>query len=458
MYQNNYYGNGLIFSDGNAGAGLQNGYTVNGVNYEPASEGLAVESLSSQNASEINLASDSKPPPAKRGRKCKNKDSNSISNVAKTYNNSTNNSTYKRKRRVRSPETERSIRKERRGKANDRERVRMHGLNDALEVLRTTLPGAPDDGKLTKIETLRFAVDYMHSLKGLVEEDKKKKGEPLDENFELEKKEMERVKEAREISRINMQNFTNNMHTQFSPPIPSYTPLPGFLSMPGCKFPPGSFNLPKLAGPGSLFGTAKMPNLMANLPEPAIHEAVNKLPSIQTGLLSQNKNLQVPPSVNNFENMGNNKFTDGINTSNLNNTSNLGQYVGNENFVDPGQETQTSHQFSNFGTAHQAEPQLVNPATATCQGGCQNQEPSGCLSQDMTSQPQGLTSNHPEIWPELLHQQPLVNHPIDQSFQSNFSQNNSSNNSVEVIGSDIGNDCEALGGLNDHHFHKNYEF
>ncbi|XP_062989359.1 neurogenin-3 [Elgaria multicarinata webbii] len=52
----------------------------------------------------------------------------------------------------------------RRVKANDRERNRMHNLNSALDALRGVLPTFPDDAKLTKIETLRFAHNYIWAL------------------------------------------------------------------------------------------------------------------------------------------------------------------------------------------------------------------------------------------------------------------------------------------------------
>ncbi|XP_063290269.1 neurogenin-3 [Pelobates fuscus] len=55
-------------------------------------------------------------------------------------------------------------RKNRRVKANDRERNRMHNLNSALDSLRSVLPTFPDDAKLTKIETLRFAHNYIWAL------------------------------------------------------------------------------------------------------------------------------------------------------------------------------------------------------------------------------------------------------------------------------------------------------
>ncbi|NXO05658.1 NGN3 protein, partial [Oriolus oriolus] len=47
---------------------------------------------------------------------------------------------------------------------NDRERNRMHHLNSALDALRSVLPTFPDDAKLTKIETLRFAHNYIWAL------------------------------------------------------------------------------------------------------------------------------------------------------------------------------------------------------------------------------------------------------------------------------------------------------
>uniref|UniRef100_A0A3P9AHL0 BHLH domain-containing protein n=1 Tax=Esox lucius TaxID=8010 RepID=A0A3P9AHL0_ESOLU len=52
----------------------------------------------------------------------------------------------------------------RRTKANDRERHRMHNLNSALDALRSILPALPDDVQMTKIETLRFAHNYIWAL------------------------------------------------------------------------------------------------------------------------------------------------------------------------------------------------------------------------------------------------------------------------------------------------------
>ena len=40
----------------------------------------------------------------------------------------------------------------------------MHNLNNALEKLRKVLPSFNDNGKMTKIETLRFAHNYIWAL------------------------------------------------------------------------------------------------------------------------------------------------------------------------------------------------------------------------------------------------------------------------------------------------------
>ncbi|XP_014206918.1 basic helix-loop-helix neural transcription factor TAP-like [Copidosoma floridanum] len=66
--------------------------------------------------------------------------------------------------RSKSPTQVMRIKRNRRMKANDRERHRMHTLNGALEKLRLALPTFPEDTKLTKIETLRFAHNYIWAL------------------------------------------------------------------------------------------------------------------------------------------------------------------------------------------------------------------------------------------------------------------------------------------------------
>lgn len=66
--------------------------------------------------------------------------------------------------RPKSPTLVAKLKKNRRMKANDRERNRMHSLNEALERLRLVLPISADENKLTKIETLRFARNYIWTL------------------------------------------------------------------------------------------------------------------------------------------------------------------------------------------------------------------------------------------------------------------------------------------------------
>lgn len=70
----------------------------------------------------------------------------------------------KSRTRVRSPSCVLRIKRNRRMKANDRERNRMHSLNGALDRLRCILPTFSEDTKLTKIETLRFAHNYIWAL------------------------------------------------------------------------------------------------------------------------------------------------------------------------------------------------------------------------------------------------------------------------------------------------------
>lgn len=73
--------------------------------------------------------------------------------------------------RSRSPSQVMRIKRTRRIKANDRERNRMHTLNEALERLRLALPTFPEETKLTKIETLRFAHNYIFAMEQLLQTD-----------------------------------------------------------------------------------------------------------------------------------------------------------------------------------------------------------------------------------------------------------------------------------------------
>ena len=64
------------------------------------------------------------------------------------------------------------VKRQRRLKANDRERNRMKNLNKMLQELKSLLPyefeSSPSDDKLTKIETLRMAAQYIYDLTNLL--------------------------------------------------------------------------------------------------------------------------------------------------------------------------------------------------------------------------------------------------------------------------------------------------
>lgn len=60
----------------------------------------------------------------------------------------------------------------RRIKANARERSRMHGLNEALEILRDIMPNFGMVQKLSKIETLRLAFNYIGALSDILTENR----------------------------------------------------------------------------------------------------------------------------------------------------------------------------------------------------------------------------------------------------------------------------------------------
>uniref|UniRef100_T1GF52 BHLH domain-containing protein n=1 Tax=Megaselia scalaris TaxID=36166 RepID=T1GF52_MEGSC len=58
-----------------------------------------------------------------------------------------------------------------RNAANARERARMRVLSSAFCRLKTKLPNIPLDTKLSKLDTLRLATNYIKELKSLIEGD-----------------------------------------------------------------------------------------------------------------------------------------------------------------------------------------------------------------------------------------------------------------------------------------------
>ncbi|XP_061820728.1 musculin [Nerophis lumbriciformis] len=55
--------------------------------------------------------------------------------------------------------------------ANARERARMRVLSKAFSRLKTTLPWVPADTKLSKLDTLRLASNYISHLRQLLQEE-----------------------------------------------------------------------------------------------------------------------------------------------------------------------------------------------------------------------------------------------------------------------------------------------
>ncbi|TRZ04488.1 hypothetical protein DNTS_027555 [Danionella cerebrum] len=70
-----------------------------------------------------------------------------------------------RRRRQHSSTKERNVR---RLESNERERQRMHKLNNAFQALRETIPHIKTDKKLSKIETLTLAKNYIKALTSII--------------------------------------------------------------------------------------------------------------------------------------------------------------------------------------------------------------------------------------------------------------------------------------------------
>jgi class B basic helix-loop-helix protein 8 len=82
---------------------------------------------------------------------------------SKRLKNSSSNTSRKRKSAVSARE-----RNLRRLESNERERMRMHSLNDAFQGLREVIPHVRLERKLSKIETLTLAKNYIMALTNVV--------------------------------------------------------------------------------------------------------------------------------------------------------------------------------------------------------------------------------------------------------------------------------------------------
>ncbi|XP_006637423.2 class A basic helix-loop-helix protein 15 [Lepisosteus oculatus] len=70
--------------------------------------------------------------------------------------------------RRRRPHAGTKERRARRLESNERERQRMHKLNNAFQALREAIPHVKAEKKLSKIETLTLARNYIRSLTAIV--------------------------------------------------------------------------------------------------------------------------------------------------------------------------------------------------------------------------------------------------------------------------------------------------
>ncbi|XP_070543835.1 neurogenic differentiation factor 6-B-like [Ptychodera flava] len=81
---------------------------------------------------------------------------------------------------------------------NERERTRMRRLNEAMDSLRKVVPHYPSDRKLSKMETLLLAQNYILALTRILQEVKQIGGKP---NYNAEA-----------LAQSIAQNATNNRH------------------------------------------------------------------------------------------------------------------------------------------------------------------------------------------------------------------------------------------------------
>nr|XP_057916168.1 musculin [Doryrhamphus excisus] len=68
--------------------------------------------------------------------------------------------------------SKKDARQSHRDAANARERARMRVLSKAFSRLKTSLPWVPADTKLSKLDTLRLASNYISHLRQLLQEDR----------------------------------------------------------------------------------------------------------------------------------------------------------------------------------------------------------------------------------------------------------------------------------------------
>lgn len=88
-----------------------------------------------------------------------------VHNVKQARRNSNGTPSSGRRRRTTLSARERNLR---RLESNERERMRMHSLNDAFQALREVIPHVAMERKLSKIETLTLAKNYIMALTNVI--------------------------------------------------------------------------------------------------------------------------------------------------------------------------------------------------------------------------------------------------------------------------------------------------
>ncbi|XP_064478729.1 protein dimmed-like isoform X2 [Ornithodoros turicata] len=114
--------------------------------------------------------------PDRRKRSADSNDESSSSSVCDDTTSTTNNNNVKQPRRTGTPSSGRRRRTTlsarernlRRLESNERERMRMHSLNDAFQALREVIPHVAMERKLSKIETLTLAKNYIMALTNVI--------------------------------------------------------------------------------------------------------------------------------------------------------------------------------------------------------------------------------------------------------------------------------------------------
>ncbi|XP_030561502.1 protein dimmed, partial [Drosophila novamexicana] len=98
--------------------------------------------------------------PSSRGRQ-----QNAAAGASLTPNSGANNNNNNRRRKGALNAKERNLR---RLESNERERMRMHSLNDAFQSLREVIPHVEMERRLSKIETLTLAKNYIINLTHII--------------------------------------------------------------------------------------------------------------------------------------------------------------------------------------------------------------------------------------------------------------------------------------------------